>query len=41
MVIRSVFSVDPRCTVVGRGFYYQDERVVPLGGGAEVRGGVY
>ncbi|PNW83955.1 hypothetical protein CHLRE_04g214250v5 [Chlamydomonas reinhardtii] len=39
IVIRHAFAIDPRCTVVGRGFYYGGEGVMPLGGGAEVWSG--
>lgn len=38
-MIRHAFAIDPRCTVVGRGFYYGGEGVMPLGGGAEVWSG--
>ena len=36
MVIRHAFVLDPACTVIGRGFYYQTDGVQPLGGGAEL-----
>jgi eukaryotic translation initiation factor 2C len=36
VVIRHAFVVDPACTVIGRGFYYQTDGVQPLGGGAEI-----
>ncbi|KAG2434383.1 hypothetical protein HYH02_012396 [Chlamydomonas schloesseri] len=39
VVVRHAFAVDPRCTLAGRGFYYRDEGVVALGGGAELWSG--
>ncbi len=36
IVIRHAFVVDPLCTVMGRGFYYSGDGVVPLSGGAEI-----
>ncbi|KXZ43782.1 hypothetical protein GPECTOR_80g142 [Gonium pectorale] len=36
IVIRHSFHLDPLCTVMGRGFYYGGDGVMPLGGGAEI-----
>ncbi|GLC53161.1 Protein argonaute-3 [Pleodorina starrii] len=36
IVIRHAFSVDPKCLVMGRGFYYRADGVMSLPGGAEI-----